>query len=32
MEGYVRLSLDKYVCSFSKLKSCIDYIKQHGVV
>ena len=26
-EGYA-----KYVCSFSKLKSCIEYIKQYGVV
>ena len=26
-EGYT-----KYVCSFSKLKNCIEYIKQYGVV
>ena len=26
-EGYA-----KYVCSFSKLKNCIEYIKQYGVV
>ena len=36
---YINLSLrlgregyPKYVCSFSKLKNCIAYIKQYGVV
>ena len=28
----LRQSYAKYICSFSKLKSCIEYIKQYGVV